>query len=132
MPPFPEWTASAESLCFAPEKQPVSIKLPRATSGSERYNGQQDYVQFLWLENLPRLFYIPVMKTVPAAKFKEQCLALLDRVGPDGILITKHGKPVAKLVPVHTDNANLIGSFKGKIKIKGNILNTGVKWNVES
>jgi prevent-host-death family protein len=72
------------------------------------------------------------MKTVPAAKFKEQCLALLDRVDPDGILITKHGKPVAKLVPVHTDNANLIGSFKGKIKIKGNILTTGMKWNAES
>ena len=69
------------------------------------------------------------MKTVPAAKFKEQCLALLDRVGPDGILITKHGKPVAKLVPVHTDNVSLIGSLKGKIKIKGNILTTGVKWN---
>ena len=119
-------------ILFRPGKQPVSIKLSRATSGLERYNGQQDYVQFLWLENLPRLFYISVMKTVPAAKFKEQCLALLDRVGPDGILITKHGKPVAKLVPVHTDNANLIGSFKGKIKIKGNILSTGIKWNAES
>jgi antitoxin (DNA-binding transcriptional repressor) of toxin-antitoxin stability system len=35
------------------------------------------------------------VKTVPAAKFKEQCLALLDRVDPDGILITKHGKPVS-------------------------------------
>ena len=72
------------------------------------------------------------MKIVPAAKFKEQCLALLDRVDPDGILITKHGKPVAKLVPVHTDNANLIGSLKGKIKIKGNISSTGTKWNAES
>ncbi len=72
------------------------------------------------------------MKTVPAAKFKEQCLALLDRVDPDGILITKHGKPVAKLVPVHTDNAKLIGSFKDKIKIKGNILTTGAKWDAES
>ena len=72
------------------------------------------------------------MKTVPAAKFKEQCLALLDRVDPDGILITKHGKPVAKLVPVHTNNANLIGSLKSKIKIKGNILTTGAKWNAES
>jgi prevent-host-death family protein len=72
------------------------------------------------------------MKTVPAAKFKEQCLALLDRVDPDGIIITKHGKPVAKLVPLHTDGAELIGSFKGKIKIKGNILNTGVKWDAES
>jgi prevent-host-death family protein len=72
------------------------------------------------------------MRTVPAAKFKEQCLALLDRVDPDGIIITKHGKPVAKLVPVHIDSANLIGSFKGKIKFKGNILTTGVKWDAES
>lgn len=72
------------------------------------------------------------MKIVPAARFKEQCLALLDRVGPDGIIITKHGKPVAKLVPVHTDNAKMIGSFKGKLKIKGNILSTGVKWDAES
>ena len=72
------------------------------------------------------------MKTIPAAKFKEQCLALLDRIDPDGVLITKHGKPVAKLVPIPTDNAKLIGSFKGKIKIKGNILTTGVKWDAES
>jgi prevent-host-death family protein len=34
------------------------------------------------------------MKEIAAAKFKEQCLSLLDRVDPDGIVITKHGKPV--------------------------------------
>jgi prevent-host-death family protein len=72
------------------------------------------------------------MKTVPAAEFKARCLSLLDRVGPEGIVITKHGKPVAKLIPIHTDTANIIGSFKGKIKIKGNILSTGIKWNAES
>ena len=72
------------------------------------------------------------MKSVPAAKFKERCLSLLDRVDPEGIVITKHGKPVAKLIPIHTDAAKLIGSFKGKIKIKGKILSTGVKWHAES
>ena len=72
------------------------------------------------------------MKRVPAAKFKKQCLTLLDRLGPDGILITKHGKPVAKLVPVHAGNANLIGSLKDKIKIKENILTTRMKWDAES
>jgi prevent-host-death family protein len=72
------------------------------------------------------------MKSIPVAKFKEQCLALLDQVDQEGIIITKHGKPVAKLVPIHTDSANLIGSFKGKIKIKGNILSTGLKWDAES
>ncbi|MGH8674182.1 MAG: hypothetical protein ACREVG_07725 [Burkholderiales bacterium] len=30
------------------------------------------------------------MKKVDAAKFKERCLALLDEVGPEGIIITKH------------------------------------------
>ena len=30
---------------------------------------------------LARLFYIPIVKTVPPAKFNAQCLALLDRVG---------------------------------------------------
>ena len=82
--------------------------------------------------NTAVLHYSFRVKTVSAAKFKEQCLGLLDKVDPDGIIITKHGKPVAKLVPVHTDNAKLIGSFKGKIKIKGNILTTGLNWDAES
>jgi antitoxin (DNA-binding transcriptional repressor) of toxin-antitoxin stability system len=59
-------------------------------------------------------------------------LALLDHVGPEGIVITKHGRPVAKLIPIHVDTAKMIGSFKGKIKIKGDILSTGEKWDAES
>ncbi len=69
------------------------------------------------------------MKTVPAAQFKAKCLSLLDRVGPEGIVITKHGKPVAKLVPIAADSASLIGSLKGKLAIKGDILSTGIRWN---
>ena len=72
------------------------------------------------------------MKTVPAARFKAQCLSLLDRVGPDGIVITKHGKPVAKLIPIGVDSAALIGSLKGKLTIKGDILSTGLRWDAES
>ena len=72
------------------------------------------------------------MKTMPAAKFKAQCLALLDRVTPEGIVITKHGKPVAKLVPLGAESASLIGSLEGKIRIKGNLLSTGLRWNAQS
>ncbi len=72
------------------------------------------------------------MRQIAAAKFKEQCLALLDEVGPEGIVITKRGKPVAKLVPLGTDSANLIGSLRGKLKIKGDIMSTGVRWRAES
>ncbi len=72
------------------------------------------------------------MKTIAAAKFKEQCLALLDRVGPEGIVITKHGKPVAKLVPIDAEPATLIGALKGKLHIRGPILSTGLRWDAES
>ncbi len=71
------------------------------------------------------------MKQIAAAKFKERCLALIDQVDRDGIVITKRGKPVAKLIPLGADSATLIGSLKGKIKIKGDILSTGVRWNAE-
>lgn len=72
------------------------------------------------------------MRQISASKFKEQCLALLERVDPDGIVITKRGKPVAKLIPLGTDAASLIGSLRGKIKIKGDILSTRVRWHAES
>ena len=71
------------------------------------------------------------MKRIAAAKFKEQCLALLDEVSPDGIVITKRGKPVAKLIPFESDSASLIGSLKDKLEIKGEILSTGLSWDAE-
>jgi prevent-host-death family protein len=71
------------------------------------------------------------MKHIAAAKFKEQCLALLDSVDPDGIVITKHGKPVARLIPFASDSAGLIGSLAGKVRIKGDILSTGIDWDAE-
>jgi len=69
---------------------------------------------------------------IGAAKFKEQCLALIDTLSIEGIIITKHGKPVAKLIPIEEQSRELIGVLKSKIKVKGDILNTGTKWNAES
>jgi prevent-host-death family protein len=72
------------------------------------------------------------MKEIPAAKFKEQCLSLLDRVDEDGIVITKRGKPVAKLIPIRTESAELIGKLKGRLKVKGDVFSTGLKWHAQS
>ena len=71
------------------------------------------------------------MKEIAAAKFKEQCLALLDEVDQEGIVITKRGKPVAKLIPITADSAALIGSLAAKLEIKGNVLSTGLDWDAE-
>ncbi len=70
--------------------------------------------------------------TLNASKFKEQCLSLLDHLDPDGIIITKHGKPVARLIPIEPGYADLIGSMKGKVKVTGDIFSAEIKWDSES
>ena len=72
------------------------------------------------------------VQQIAAAKFKEQCLAILDDVAPEGIVITKHGKPVAKLLPIRSEPGALIGALRGKMKVVGDIFSTGAKWDAES
>ena len=71
------------------------------------------------------------MRTIGAAQFKAQCLALLDEVDNEGIIITKRGKPVAKLMPVVEDYHALKGKYKGRVRVVGNVLSTGERWNAE-
>ena len=70
-----------------------------------------------------------MMRRISASEFKEECLRLLDDLGAEGIVITKRGKPVAKLIPIGSGCAALIGSMKGKLKVKGDLLSTGIRWN---
>ena len=72
------------------------------------------------------------MKQIGAAQFKQECLSVLDRLSPEGIIITKHGRPVAKLIPLGTDSASMIGCLKGKLKIRGDVLSTGLRWHAQS
>ena len=72
------------------------------------------------------------MKEIGAAKFKEQCLALLDNLDADGLIVTKRGKPVARVIPYAANDGDLIGSLRGKIKIKGDISTTGLRWNADA
>ena len=69
------------------------------------------------------------MGTINASKFKEHCLFLIDHLDEAGIVITKHGKPVAKVLPIESGCAHLIGALKGKIRIHGDVLSTGLEWD---
>ncbi|HEY2865816.1 MAG TPA: type II toxin-antitoxin system prevent-host-death family antitoxin [Pyrinomonadaceae bacterium] len=72
-------------------------------------------------------------KTISASEFKAKCLQIFDELEGDGIVVEKRGKPVARVIPIRpVDNSGLIGSMKGKIKIKGDIFSTGIKWDAES
>ena len=72
------------------------------------------------------------MRTIEAAQFRAQCLELLDELESDGLIITRGGKPVARVVPYAQGDADLVGSLRGKVGIKGDILTTGVRWNADA
>jgi antitoxin (DNA-binding transcriptional repressor) of toxin-antitoxin stability system len=72
-------------------------------------------------------------KTVSISEFKAKCLEIIDELGPEGIVIKKRGKAIAKVIPIgQDDNTGLIGSMKGMISISGDIVSTGVNWDAES
>ena len=68
------------------------------------------------------------------SQFRAEALQVLENVPREGLLITKRGKPLAKIVPADqdvVDNTKHFGILKGKMKIKGNIFSTGIKWDAE-
>jgi prevent-host-death family protein len=59
------------------------------------------------------------MKTVPAGEFKARCLRIMEEVRTKRVmvLITKKGRPVAKLVPVDDDADDVFGRLQGVLEI---------------
>lgn len=74
------------------------------------------------------------MRKMAAAQFKAQCLAVMDHVSQSGrpIVITKHGKPVVKLVPAVEPEDEIFGALSDIARITGDIENTvpGSDWGV--
>jgi prevent-host-death family protein len=73
--------------------------------------------------------------SIPAAVFKAECLRLMDEVARTGqpIVITKHGKPVAQLVPVPAEPESLFGYMSNTVTIRGDVVApTGESWNADS
>lgn len=72
-----------------------------------------------------------VMETISASEFKARCLALLDGVAEGGeIVVTKRGKPVAKVVPVDPiDRSSLRGSVTQLVSDEGLIAPLDEAWS---
>ena len=64
------------------------------------------------------------MKKMAAGSFKTNCLAVMDEVQArhETVVITKHGKPVAKLVPVNADTDEIYDFLAGKGVVNGDIV----------
>lgn len=74
------------------------------------------------------------MATVPATEFKAKCLELMDRVAErrESFVITKRGKPVAKLVPADPPKRrDIFGCMASQTEFVGDLekpLWTAAQW----
>jgi prevent-host-death family protein len=66
---------------------------------------------------------IAMAATIAAGEFKSKCLKLLDEVAEtrETLVITKHGKPVAQVVPMPAEK-ELFGAMRGSGVIIGDII----------
>jgi prevent-host-death family protein len=66
------------------------------------------------------------MKTIAAGKFKATCLSLMDEIQRkrEPVIVTKNGKPVAKMVPMDLEPKEdpLAAFYFGPIEIHGDIV----------
>lgn len=73
------------------------------------------------------------MKKLNATEFKAKCLKLLDELSPEGLVITKRGEPIARVLPYKRKGlSEFYGALDSEIKVKGDFMSTGLKWNAES
>lgn len=77
---------------------------------------------------------IVMTQKIAAGLFKAQCLGLLDEVEQQRkeIVITKRGRPVARLVPVDQTKPVVFGRMKGTGRILGDIFSTGEPWEADA
>jgi len=69
------------------------------------------------------------MKRMAAGLFKAQCLAIMDEVQAkrEGVLITKHGKPAAKLVSADEATDEICNFPRGKGAITGDVISPAIE-----
>ena len=79
------------------------------------------------------LYNLAMEQEIPISEVRERLLSLVDDLPRDGVIITRHGNPIAKLMPVRTATADLIGSLKGIITDPDDdLFSTGEQWDAQS
>ena len=63
------------------------------------------------------------MRTMPAGEFKARCLRVMEEVKKyrTPVVITKKGRPVAKLVPPDAPATDVFGCMAGTARIVGDV-----------
>lgn len=76
---------------------------------------------------------ISLNQTIDLADFEARCLEILEQLEAPGLVVTKGGRPLARITPLAAvNNEPLIGSMRGQIAVHGDLFSTGVEWDAQS
>ncbi len=71
---------------------------------------------------------------IAVSDFKARCLTLLEEVAEKHhmLIITKYGKPIAKVSPIENTKPPLLGSWKGIVDVNGDLahFDTSDEWGI--
>lgn len=78
-------------------------------------------------------YYGQQEESIPAGEFKQRCLALLDRVAQTGmpIVVTKRGRPVARVVPLDSSKQSVRKSLRVLTVDEEELYSTGEHWEAQ-
>jgi antitoxin (DNA-binding transcriptional repressor) of toxin-antitoxin stability system len=67
-------------------------------------------------------------RTLDVRAFAQRCRELMDTLDPEGVVVTRRGRPIARLIPIREGCADLIGSMRGRIRMARSIQATRLVW----
>jgi prevent-host-death family protein len=75
----------------------------------------------------PSVPFAPVAE-MAAGRFKATCLEVMDEIAARGteVVVTKRGRPVVRVVPVHDTPPSPVGFMRGTLRIDGDIVSSMV------
>ena len=75
------------------------------------------------------------VRTIKASEFKARCLRLMDEVAEGGgeIVITKHGRPVSRLLPYRKKRTPWFGRDRDRIRVRGDLVEpVEIEWEADA
>ena len=70
--------------------------------------------------------------SIKITDFREQCLSLVNDLPAEGLVLTRHGKPIARITPIRPSFDPFIGSVPNLVAVvEDDLFSTGIAWDAQ-
>jgi len=77
--------------------------------------------------------YTYLVSELNISEFRRSCLKLLESLPPEGLVVTKRGRAVARVIPARSSPLAWMGSLPNlRVNAGDDLFSTGIAWDAES